>query len=136
MVAALGLQLNDQGRLSGEDLQHLRKRRDGLGGALQRVVGQVGGGQLLHFALFAGGALELGVMDDSKTAVFQQMYIQLRTVPVLHSCPEGRQRIFRDTITVKSPVGVVPAPELFQTLMAGSALQRQQISGTDGRDRP
>ena len=62
--------------------------------------------------------------------------IQFRAEAALHSAAKGRHGVFRNPVAVEAPVGVVPAPELRQTGMAGPAAQGQQIQDQKDEQRP
>ena len=133
MVAVFRLQLDDEGCLAVVEGQQVHKFGDGLPGALQMVVFQVGGGQVFDTSGLSRGAVQQGIVDDRQIAVLQQMDVQLNAVAMVQSGLEGSHGVFGNTGAVKPPVGIAPTLQVLQTGMAAAAADGKKINGNENQ---
>ena len=72
------LQLNDEGRAPGEDLQHLLQQGDGLLRALEAAIFQILRPQVLDLPVQAADPPQTAVVNHRQSAVGHEVDIQLR----------------------------------------------------------
>ena len=75
-------------------------------------------------------------MDDGKVAVFQKVQIQLNAVAPIQSRPEGCHGVFWQTVTMQTPVGIVPAAKLLHAGIVCPAPESQQVQHKQNQENP
>ena len=128
-VAPLRLQLHDHRSASCEQGQHLLQQRDSLLRALQPVVLQLLGGQILNEHIRARRPQQRGVVEDGELPVPHQMHVQLRTEAVGGGALKGGKGVLRYALlpVVEPPVGVPPLAEVLPVAVPPPAPQAQQV---------